>query len=128
MPLSNTARNILIALLIILIGGAAFALGKISRIFEARKPIEILYDTTLQNATTTPIVAEPPLGEKATTTVQKPAPKATGKYVGARTGTKYYLPSCSGANRIKEENKVWFATAEEAESRGYTPAANCEGI
>jgi hypothetical protein len=53
---------------------------------------------------------------------------ATKRYVASKTGTKYHLPWCSGARRIKEENKVWFATKEEAEAAGYTPASNCKGL
>lgn len=49
-------------------------------------------------------------------------------YVASKSGTKYHLPWCSGAKRIKEENKIWFATKEAAEAAGYTPAANCKGI
>jgi hypothetical protein len=49
-------------------------------------------------------------------------------YVAAISGTKYYLPNCSGVSRIKEENKVWFSAKEDAELAGYGPAANCEGI
>jgi hypothetical protein len=50
------------------------------------------------------------------------------KYVGSKNGTKYHLPWCSGALRIKEENKVWFASKSDAEAAGYSPAANCKGI
>lgn len=56
------------------------------------------------------------------------APATTGTYVGSKGGTKYHLPTCSGAKRIKEENKVWFSTKEEAMAAGYTPAANCPGL
>jgi hypothetical protein len=51
-----------------------------------------------------------------------------GAYVASKGGTKYYLPSCSGVSRIREENKVWFATVQEALSAGYTAAANCPGL
>lgn len=51
-----------------------------------------------------------------------------GAYVGSKNSTKYHLPWCPGAERIKEENKVWFKTKEDAEKAGYTPAANCNGI
>ena len=51
-----------------------------------------------------------------------------GKYVASKNGTKYYLPNCSGAKRISETNKVWFATAAVAVAEGYTPAANCPGL
>lgn len=51
-----------------------------------------------------------------------------GGYVASRSGTKYHLPWCGSAKQIKEENKIWFATKEEAEKAGYTPASNCKGI
>lgn len=56
-----------------------------------------------------------------------PAP-AAGAYVASKTGAKYYLPWCGTASRIKEENKVWFATKADAEAAGYEPAANCKGL
>lgn len=49
-------------------------------------------------------------------------------YVASKSGSKYYLPTCSGVGRIKEENKVWYATKADAEASGLTPAANCPGI
>lgn len=53
---------------------------------------------------------------------------AGGQYVASRNGTRYYFPWCSGAKQIKEENKVWFTTKEDAEAKGYTPAKNCKGM
>lgn len=50
------------------------------------------------------------------------------RFVASQSGTKYYLPGCLGVNRIKEENKVWFSTIEDAVLAGYEPAANCPGI
>ena len=55
-------------------------------------------------------------------------PAVTGKVVGSKNGSKYHLPECSGAKRIKEENKIWFASVEEAKQAGYTAAANCPGL
>lgn len=53
---------------------------------------------------------------------------ATGTYVASKSGTKYYLPTCSGAKRIKEENRVWFDTKADAEAAGYGPATGCPGL
>jgi len=53
---------------------------------------------------------------------------STGTFVASKNGTKYYLPTCAGALKISEENKVWFKTAEEANGKGYTKAANCKGL
>ncbi len=55
-------------------------------------------------------------------------PATTGTYMASKTGSKYYLPSCGSAKRIKEENRVWFATKQQAETAGYEPAANCKGL
>ncbi len=52
----------------------------------------------------------------------------TAQFVASKNGTAYYLPSCSGTNRIKEENKIWFSSRKEAESLGYKPALNCPGL
>lgn len=51
---------------------------------------------------------------------------AEGRVVASKSGTKYYLPSCAGANRISDANKVWFTSAEAAEVAGYAPASNCK--
>lgn len=48
-----------------------------------------------------------------------------GPIVASKNGSKYYLLSCAGANRIKEENKVYFTSVDEAERAGYGPASNC---
>ena len=79
-------------------------------------------------------VEELPLGTQVhpqgnlSTSLRANAPASSGAFVASKNGTKYYLPTCSGANRIKEENKIWFASIEEARSQGYTPAANCPGL
>lgn len=43
-----------------------------------------------------------------------------GLYVGSKNGTKYYTPGCSGTNRIKPENYIWFQSVEDATLQGYT--------
>jgi len=50
------------------------------------------------------------------------------RVVASKNGTKYYLPECTGADRITNENKVWFISASAAQAAGYAPAANCKGI
>lgn len=71
-------------------------------------------------------------GSGAMFEVNPPSPEVmagtAGQVVAAKTGTKYYLPSCSGADRISEANKIWFNSAELAATAGYTPAANCPGL
>jgi len=51
-----------------------------------------------------------------------------GSIVASKNGAKYYFTWCSGATRIKEENKVWFESETEAKNAGYAPASNCKGL
>lgn len=50
---------------------------------------------------------------------------ATGSFGASVNGTKYYPKGCSGLNRIKAENLIWFTSEEEAKAAGYSMAANC---
>jgi len=51
--------------------------------------------------------------------------KLDTRVVVSKNSDKYHYSWCSGAKRIKLENQIWFNSAEEAESRGYTLAGNC---
>ena len=44
----------------------------------------------------------------------------------ASSSKLYHHPWCSGAQRIKETNKLWFPTEADAIAAGYTLAANCQ--
>lgn len=84
---------------------------------------------------TTPIAVTAPSDVDASTTVRSviktfvaTSSTATGAYVGSKKGTKYHLPSCPGASRISDANKIWFTSKEDAASKGYAPASNCKGI
>ena len=74
--------------------------------------------------------SEVPLRELPLTTppVDLTAAIQSGQVVASKNGTKYYLPTCSGADRISAANKVWFASPAAAAAAGYAPATNCKGI
>lgn len=46
-------------------------------------------------------------------------------YTASKNGTRYYPIGCKSAERIKDENKVYFMTEEEAQDTGLTRAAGC---
>lgn len=52
----------------------------------------------------------------------------TYRFVASKKGAAYHYPWCPGAKAIKEENKIWFNSEEEAEKAGYRPAGNCPGL
>ena len=47
------------------------------------------------------------------------------RVVVSKNSDKYHFTWCSGAKRIKEENKLWFETEAAAQAAGYTKAGNC---
>ncbi len=52
----------------------------------------------------------------------------TGKFVASKKGTKYHRTDCPGAQTMKDENKLYFQTEEEARAAGFVPAGNCPGL
>ncbi|HEV7449119.1 MAG TPA: hypothetical protein VGP13_01105 [Candidatus Paceibacterota bacterium] len=112
----------LLPAVIVLVGVGAFGLGRLSAQPQNLANLRIIYPDA---QAATPVKAGEPV---AAPTAPKAAPAASGNYVASKSGTKYYLTTCSGVSRIKDENKVYFATAGEAVAAGYGPAANCPGL
>lgn len=121
--------DVILMVLMIAFGAASFYLGRLSAINSQELIMPELHS---QSASLSSEITDSPHHRPATPqpdTPSIPHPMTTkGMYVGSKNGTKYHLPWCSGAQRIKEENKIWFTSKEEAEQKGYTPAANCKGI
>jgi len=115
--LESRKNDIFTAGIIILTAVAGFGLGRLSAIYEQKKPIEIEYPGISQAAA----VVDFTDSKARLLNVEK-------MYVVSKNSDKYHLPWCSGAQRIKEENKIWFASKEDAEKAGYKPSANCKGI
>lgn len=110
-------------LIIILVATSSFGLGRLSKIGVANQGIIIENATNV--ASVMPGVTSVANDEKNNVTANTDTQKT---FVASKNGTKYYYSWCSGANRIKEENKVWFSTKEAAVRAGFQPAANCKGL
>lgn len=103
--------DLFVVVVIVLVALAAFGLGRLSAQEEIGSGFEIIY----------------PEGQEAA--ALEAVPSATNEgYVASKSGSKYHLPWCPGAQSIKEENKIYFGTKGEAEVAGYAPASNCKGI
>lgn len=141
---SLTIEDIFIVLVIILVAVASFGLGRLSKIEEEREGVTIHYPEDLSTqAGLQSAGAASALGSYADadsygkteeglvkeSNSEAPAVSSGDqKFVGSKNSDKYHYPWCPGAQRIKEENKVWFATRAEAEAAGYIPAGNCKGL
>ena len=130
------SREIYTILLIMLVGFGSFGLGRLSKLQESKTPVRV------EQASAAVLSANPPFLEKEGTggVVVSPLSKGTppsseaedvssgGQLVASKGGAKYHFPWCSGAQRIAEQNKIWFNSVEEARKAGYTPASNCKGL
>lgn len=118
----------LLAILILIVSCLSFYLGRSSMRQKPESAIQTL--PTVINSTETHQSFTSNTETSTPQTEPKPLPvdDKQGTYVGSKKGTKYHLPWCAGAKRIKEENKIWFSTKEDAQKAGYTPATNCKGI
>lgn len=127
----NREKDIFISILIILTGFLGFGIGRLSKIFENKTPVKIQNSGSLIN-TANEFQNLKNNNEKNNALKEKMPFKTSGQndkiYVASKKGTKYYFAWCDGVKRIKEENKIWFNTKEEAEKRGLAPAKNCKGI
>ena len=111
-------RELYLTAVIILVATISFGLGRLSKIREEKTPI------TIENVgTSTEIIANTTNSQRGTLTVG-----ASKIFVASRNGKKYYYAWCDSAKVIKETNRIWFSTEEEAKKAGYEPAANCKGL
>lgn len=111
---SANKSDLFTAALIFLVGMGGFGLGRLSAVWPGKTPLVIS-------------------GSEKGSAISSSSPAALneetrGRYVGSKSGTSYHYPWCLGAQKIKEGNKIWFATKEEAAARGYKPASNCPGL
>lgn len=113
----DNEKELFIVVIIILVALASFGLGRLSKIEEGRVPVTVeqMQANVLETRFRVAPAAETEFQEE-------------GSLVASKNGKKYHFPWCSGAQRIKESNKIWFSSRTEAESVGYTPAANCKGL
>ncbi len=118
--------DIFLGLIIVLVAFGSFGLGRLSKIEGSKTSIQIenAQDNSTETFTRsiktgTGQIATPPLAMSST---------SESTLVGSKTGQKYHYIWCSGAQRIAEANRVYFSSKTDAETRGYTPAANCKGL
>lgn len=115
--------GLFIVLLLVLVAVGAFGLGKISAYEKREVPISVIKNEERVLAS----ISEQKLASIASS-IQKTDERPKDMIVASKNGKKYYYIWCSGADRIKEENKIWFATVEEAKSHGLEPASGCTGL
>jgi hypothetical protein len=133
---SDKGKDILIVIIIILVGLGCFELGRLSK----------GNDSGGIKITTTPTDTSSNIDQGIQQSIN-PGVSQTANVLGAADlslqagfqnsnsikktffasskGKKYYTISCSAGKTIKQENRIYFTTGEEAEQAGYTLSSSC---
>jgi hypothetical protein len=106
---------------VVLIGLLGYEIGLIQATSRSVSPIVIERpaETVDAPALVTPVSPDTP--KPSVAGVATAAPLVTGAcpYIGSRNSDKYHLSTCAVAKRIKTENRVCFASPEDARTKGY---------
>ena len=118
--------DIAIAIGFVLVAVIAFGAGRLSAPEIVRNPIiidepEISDSVNILGNVSQSLNAA--AGDLVNPASRDTGQSAKGLFVASRNGTKYYWPWCSWADRIKEENKVWFNSEKDAQTAGFSAGA-----
>ena len=120
-------EGLLLIMSAILIGGSAYLIGNMNALESNLSEIQIVYPDNI--AINEDVQIEESQSQKSTTqSNDMKSDSATGKIVASKNGKRYYYPNCGGINRIKPENRIYFDTKEQAESKGLTLASGCKAL
>ncbi len=122
---SPIADDLFFGFIVILVAVGAFGLGRISKIEGARVPIRIEGEQEI-NKSINQENKELKQGLGSTHLILDGENK--NLFVASKTGKKYFYPWCSGAQRISELKRIYFASKEQASVAGYTAASGCKGL
>jgi len=122
--LLNLADKFILPAVVVLVALGAFGLGRLSALEDGQGKL-IIHPPGDVSAAALPVPWEDTAAAASGTVA---AADVAHNFLASKNGTKYYLPSCSGAKKIAVQNQVWFATAAAAVAAGFEPAANCAGL
>ncbi len=109
----------------ILILGSFFMLGRVSVLASKQTSSEPI-EAVLPPLVATDVPKYEPGGSGKTQVTEQPVQEPDIWTVAAsKTGKVYYPKTCTGLGRVKPENRVYFASEQEAQQAGLTKAASC---
>ena len=121
---SQKGKDVLTILIVILVGLSSFGLGRLSMNTNNPK-IDIEYQNQLAN-TISSNSNNQNMSRTVLDTKIPVIPNSIGKsFFASSRGQKYYSIGCSGGKTIKQENRIYFSTKEEAERAGYELSKSC---
>lgn len=129
---SNLGKDVLSISIIIFVGLGSFGLGRLSNGVSEPGITVTEYNLANVGSALSPASVESikkPTNPTVTISKSESKPsviKTPKNYFGSSRGSKYYSIGCTGGKTLKEENKIWFASKEEAEKAGYELSSTCK--
>lgn len=111
---SEKGKDILIVIIVILVGLGSFELGRLSKEHQnSGIKIEYLNEDLIKP-------------ENQPANVIRAVESTNKTFFASNKGSKYYSIGCSAGKTLKQENRIYFATREEAEGAGYELSSLCQ--
>lgn len=114
----NNTSSILYLISFLLIGIISYRIGSNQKLNNLEANISIIYPNE------SAIIKETSESKDNNDVISNIS--SSKSIIASKSGKVYYTADCSGSNRIKDENKVYFQTKEEAQSVGLTLSKTCK--
>lgn len=119
----DNRRNLLLLAGVLSVGMLAFESGFLRGILAQTEPLVIsipaVAESQAADQSAPSAVSANNSGAERTSSPDAAQETGACPFVGSRNSDKYHLASCAVVKRIKPENKVCFASEEDAKKRGY---------
>lgn len=116
---SEKGKDILVVMIVILTSLMSFELGRLSKSGNEGNGVKIEYEDQNNFLGNTVAPAD-------SLRMSANAVSAGKNFFASSRGKKYYTISCSAGKTIKQENRIYFATGEEAQAAGYELSGSCD--
>ncbi len=113
---SQRGKDILTVMIVILVGTSSFGLGRLSKSAQ-NEGLKVIYPSTEENTGLST--------QSAVLGVNTSINTSSGNFFASTRGSKYYPVNCSAGKTIKQENRIYFNTGEEAVKAGYELSGSC---
>ncbi len=130
---SEQGKDILVVLIVIFVGLGSFELGRLSK-EKSTSGIKIEYPNNQSANAISSVGSSSFLPARNAShneaggqnTKTSSVVNSSGKnFFASSRGSKYYSLGCSAGKSLKQENRIYFATKEEAERAGYELSSSC---
>lgn len=125
---SDKGKDILIVFILILVALISFTLGRMSKnsqnqgFLGQNEVLPALAGKSLNQGFNEPKNKSESLGNSP---IYEGVDLKGREYFASKRGKKYYSFGCSAGKSIKEANRIYFSSAEEAKASGYSPSSSC---